>query len=177
MYKDFVDAYVTEDYSKVGGKFGWADILEEFSSLIETTKSLGIFECWRKIVYLETKIQIINTCLTYLHDFYSKSIAEALVEIGLDFIEYDPEDLELYRKRLKGLDIQARTFIVILNQYYNEYDALNKGNTEEKRTRMDFEKEMAILRKAGYKINIKKIYTFEMCAIINAYIGQHKKAA
>jgi hypothetical protein len=174
LYKDFIDVSVTQKYELVGGELNWIDILEEYASLVSSEKSDDIFDCWRKIEFTERKIDFVHTALSYLKDFYNKDIAEALVDFGFDFIEYNG-DTEVYHKKLKSIENQAKVLIVLLNQYYNEYQLLSKKfGGDHERTRMDFEKEMAVLRKAGYKINIRKIYTFEMCAIINAFLDEHK---
>lgn len=172
LWKIFVDVAVTDNYALVGGADKWEEILCEYADNIRSEKSNNLFDCWRKIKFIEFKIQFVQTALEVLNDFYSEKIALALCELGFDFIDNDP-DTAAYRKKLQMMETEAKVLIVLLNQHNTEYMALSGKNGNVKRTRMDFEKEMAILRRAGFKIK-KSTTTFEMCAIINTFIDQPK---
>ena len=172
-YYTYIEVSVTDNFDLVGGEENWSEILQEFSSLIKTEKSNSILECWKKINVAERKMEFVESTLLFFKEWYSEPVALALVEMGFPYIQ-NLENTEDYRRQLELVDIQVRAQIVFLNQYYQEYSALTKGASLEKRDRMDYQKEMAILRKDGYKIN-KKTTVFEMAAIINSFLEEHKK--
>lgn len=168
LWRTFIEVSVTNNFSLVGGEDKWEDILCEYADNIHSPKSDNIIECWNKIKFIEAKIKFVGIALDILKDVYLEKIVLCLCELGFDYIENN-QNVVAYHKSLEMLDIEARVLIVLLNQYQTEYISL-AGNSENiKRTRMDFEKEMAILRKAGYKIK-KNTTTFQMCAIINSFI-------
>ena len=107
-----------------------------------------------------------------MKDFYSEKVALSLVEMGFDYVEDKRGDE--YTKQLELLEREAMAQVVMLNQYYKEYENMSQGAAESSRTFMDFEKDIAVLRKLGYKIG-NKTTVFEYCAVVNAFIDENKK--
>ncbi len=173
LWRTFIEVSVTENYSLVGGPEKWEEILCEYADNVRSPKSENIFDCWRKIRFIEFKIEFVQTALSVLNDFYSERVALCLVELGFDYIENN-QDTTVYRRSLQRLETEAKVLLVLYNQYQAEYASLNKSSGDSKRNRMDFEKEMAILRKDGYKIK-KSTTVLEMCAIINTFIESHAR--
>lgn len=152
----------------------WIELQAELSELLRTPKTDNITQLWKKIVYTEWKIQMLSASVAYLKVEYSGEIAEALMLLGYDLVE-DLEDREAYLRQIYMVESEAKTLVIMLNQYVNEYKLMFPEG-EYKRTRADYEKELAILGKyMGYRLN--DITVSEFAGIVNLYMDQIKKDA
>lgn len=117
---------------------------------------------------------MLSASVAYLKVEYSGEIAEALMLLGYDLVE-DLEDREAYLRQIYMVESEAKTLVIMLNQYVNEYKLMFPEG-EYKRTRADYEKELAILGKyMGYRLN--DITVSEFAGIVNLYMDQIKKDA
>ncbi len=149
----------------------WQDILNEYSSLIATPKASTIAELWKKIVYTNWKITLVDQSLAALKIMYSEPVALALVEAGFDYIA-SMDNRQLYLQSIYRVQTTAKFLVVQLNQYYNEYKALvPEGSENEMPKAIDYEKELIILSKhMGFRIIKTEITVAEFCAICNVYL-------
>lgn len=172
LYCDFITVSVTGNTDIVGGNSNWSLILAEYADLIRTPKSSNIFDLWNKISLTEVKLDIVDTMLTILKDLYNVEAANALANLGYDVVE-DLDDHDAYMLQLEMIDREAKTLFVVLNQYIAEYKKLAPEGVDLKpRTQMDFEKELQILARYGYKINKRKDTVLEFAAAVNAFIEE-----
>lgn len=174
LYKEFIHASVTGDTKRVGGPENWAAILKEFAELVVTDKGNNVLDVWLKIEQMEWKIGFAATMIDMLRDgVYIEEAAEALFNMGYDYVD-NCDDHEEYLKKLNMVENEAKTLVVILDQYYKEYMLLVPEHQQKPRTEMDFEQELAVLRRHGYKINKNKNTVFEFCAVLNSFIDEMK---
>lgn len=149
----------------------WDAILQEYVDLIKTKKSESIFQAWKQVAYTEWKISFMEICLEQLKEKYDKDIAEGITLLGYSLIQPN-EDRQLYLKQIYAVETEAKTLIVLLNQYHNEYILLcPNGDKQSTRTIADYDKELMVLSKfMGFKIDKHRETTAEVCAIINSYL-------
>lgn len=174
LYATFIKVYVTKEYNRIGGQEVWEDMLQEYSGLIKTQNSDKIFEIWKSINFNEWRLLVVETCVSGLREMYSEVAANALVEAGFDYV-VNLEDDEAYQKQLDFIVVEANTVTVVLNQLYIQYNGLLPKNEETTdRKEIDFDKELAILKKHGYGINKRKQSVMEFCAAVNAFLDEVK---
>jgi hypothetical protein len=169
--------YVTGEVDRIGGKEVWDDMLTEYGGLIKTENSDRIFDVWRKIKYNEWRVTVVELCVETLREMYRESFAAMLVEAGFDYV-LNMEDEKAYQRQIDLVIIEANTIAVVLNQLYIQYNNLvpkSEGDGTQK-IEIDFDKELAILKKHGYGINKRKQTVMEYCAAVNAFIDEVKKA-
>lgn len=156
----------------------WEEILEEYSQLVATDKSTGVFELLKKINYNAAKLTFVNEAVKFMKKYgYDAEFADYLVQYGFDFIE--PSEGEQLWKQILLVESEAKSIIVMLNQYNVEYRKLVPEadlNNTEKLEEMDYLKELAILSKfIGYHIKPEETYVTEFAAIVNTYIEYNKE--
>jgi hypothetical protein len=154
----------------------WANIVTGFSDLIKTPKSNSVFELHKKIKFTESKMFFLEKALTYLKSEYDADIATAICEWGYELIE-PKDDRDAYLKQIYLVEGEAKTLVVMLNQYIAEYRVLCPENESTvNHDRMKYEKEIKILsRFHGYRINTNKETCFTMAALINIFLEANKK--
>lgn len=150
----------------------WETICEEYSSAIKNHKSKSVFECYRKIVTLQSQIQVIDSGLWFLTQQYDADIALLIHEMGYTLIT-ECDNQEEYLQMIKRVQTEAKTLVVILNQYANEYKMLNPdGIALVQRDYQSYIDELAVLSKfQGYRLQAKEISTEEYCSIVNSCIA------
>ena len=175
-YWIFIEVYVQEDYDRIGGKQVWDDIIQEYAGLIKTDEVVEAFDLWRQIEYNEWRLSVAETAISYLRDIYSAKGADALVEAGFSYIE-NLQDEKTYQKQLDFVTNETSSVVVVLNQLKTRYDKMFPPSEGEKpkRTEIDFDKELAILAKHGYKVNKRKQSVMEYCAAVNAFYEEQKR--
>lgn len=152
----------------------WKSILQEYSGLIKTVKSQSIFIAVKKINELETRKAFAHTLIGLLRYKYSKVFADALVEMGFEFISEDRGRGNA--KQLDVLELEVAALIVFINQAYAEYklvcpDIETEGS---KKDYSDYLEEIAVLsRFQGYKIIDESV--LEVSAIINSFNKKNKQ--
>lgn len=157
-------------------KDNWKEILIEYSSLVATEKAKTIMTAYQRWFYTEWKINTLAQLLTFLKVVHDKDIAEAVQELGYDLVEFK-EDREEYLKQIYLIENEAKTLVILRNQYLSEYKMLTGGETEEENDKdeMYYEKEIAIISKfMGFRIKKNKITVFEWAGCLNAYIEYHE---
>lgn len=154
----------------------WEYILEEYMTLVKTEKTDDLFQLYKKIKQTQFLKNLIDLCLDSLSVGYDEDIAKVVSEKGFGVVEYT-EDKEIYLRSIKAVRMSSKTLIIILNQYFTEYESLNKNNTQENIAisetdrRMSIEKEVATLsRFQGSRINKQTTTAFEYAAILNNYL-------
>lgn len=176
-YDKFIKTYVqyqeTGEATLVGGKEIWLDILDEYSTLIKSEKADDIFECWKKIEIAETRLRIVDTCTGRLREMYSPAAAEALVEHGFDMV-HNLDDEEVYQKQIDFVIMEANSIHVVLKQLEIQYNTLVKEEPIKKRSEIDFDKELAVLARHGYRVKKRKQTVMEFCAAANAFLDEVK---
>lgn len=163
--------YTHEQLSEV-----WNKILVEYSQLIKTEKSQSIFEAWKKIEYILAKMKICDQALTFFKNrFYDEEVAEALMLHGFDLVTYDGDNTD-FDKQIKLLETQAKSLVVFLNQAYTEYKIIAdsaQGESKLERTELDYEEDLAILARFGYKLR-RKGTVLEYAANFNSFIKEQQ---
>lgn len=183
-YRTFIDILLTKDYKLliIGGEppevellAAWKFIIDEYCSLIHTEKSDTIFEVYKKIIMCQWKLTFVENACAFLKVFWDEEIANALVDAGFDYIN-SLEDREQYLRQIYMVESEAKTLIVLLNQYTAEYKQLcPEDEAEVDRDEMDYQKELAYLSKfMGKRINPSKITVIEFCAIVNIYLDARR---
>lgn len=154
----------------------WDEIQQEYSTLIVTQKTNSIFELYKKISRTNFLIKFLSESTALLKSSYSLPIAQEIEKWGYDFIEEDVENRRGNLKQIYRVEGDAKTLIVILNQYSNQYKILCPDETAPvERTLMDYDKELAILSRFQHRwLKRKKITVWEFCTIVNAYNDYHQ---
>lgn len=156
----------------------WQQILEDYVDEIKTIKSETAFQVLKNFAYTDWKINFLfgnenpktYGALHLLKMQYDSEIAEMIMLSGFDLIQ-PLEDREQYLKQIYIVETQAKTLIVLLNQYDKEYKLLTNVENVEKRKRSDYEKEISIISKfCGYRIDKEKTPVIEWCAHVNNYV-------
>lgn len=155
----------------------WKAILLEYSSLIETEKSKNLFTAYQRWFYTSWKIYTLEQLLTFLKVAHDADIASEVHNLGYDLVEYK-DDREEYLKQIYLIENEAKTLVVLLNQYTAEYKMLtggDEGAEEVKRDEMHYEKEIAIMsRHMGFRIKKDKITVFEWIGYLNTFLEFNK---
>lgn len=178
-YNLWIEINVTGNFELLGNgpsndlALAWASIVLEYAQLIKTPKSVNIFEAYKKIEYLEYKINRVEKLLGLLSDIYVVEAAESLVELGYDMVENLPKKKD-YLRQLEMVERDALALIVMRNQAIGDYKALAPAESVKiDRSEMDYRKEVVILEKyVGRKIDIYTETLFDVAAIINAFIDE-----
>ncbi len=167
IYWDFIQMML----GRIDKPANWDEIRAEFSEAIKTPKSSTIFDCWKKIESLTTKMNFVSLACNYLKHSYDTQIAEQLMLHGYDYVQDLPER-DAYLKQIYLVETEAKTLVIILNQCYNEYRLLcPEGAGEDERTIVDYDKELAIISKfVGHRVNKFEITVSEFCAYANLYL-------
>lgn len=174
LYKHFIDAYCENDFSNVGGKSNWFDVLIEYSELIKTEKSENIFKAWMRIEENNFKIEATEFCMDILRVNYSPAAAEWLTLFGFGFVE-NLDDHDAYLKQLDIIETESKMFVVLQNQLEIQYQQMIPERAKDiDKSRMSFEKDLAVLKKQGYGIDKNTQTVFEYCAAVNALIDEQK---
>lgn len=156
----------------------WREILEEYSGLIKTNKSQSVFDCWKNIIITQHKLTTIGFALYALKIQYDAEIAEAVALHGYSLIE-PLEDRQAYLTQIYAVETEAKTLVVLLNQYRAEYAKLcpeaAAPTAGSQADALQYDKELAILsRFMGYRIDKTLTTVAEYCAAANLYL-EHKK--
>lgn len=175
-YALFIKVYVTGETALIGGDEAWRDMLEEYADMLHIGKAKEGFKLWMKILYCDWQLTVVESCANTLRDFFIQSCADALVEAGFTWVQ-NIEDDAAYQKQIDIVMNETSSVIVRLNQYKTQYDKLFPPQVGErpKRTELDFDKELAVLAKHGYRINKRKQTVTEYCGAVNAFSDEVKK--
>ena len=187
LYSDFLQVLVRKDVTAliVSGEpthdqlhEAWDKILAEYTDLIKTEKSQSILEAWRKVMQMEYRIALLDQCFYALRLKYDEEVALIIAEQGYDLIQPD-EDVSVYSQRINLVEAEAKTLIVLRNQFMNDYRRLCPEDGSEDGLIMDemqYDKELAALsRFMGYRIVKSQITVREFCSIVNLYLDNNKK--
>lgn len=150
----------------------WEAIVAEHSELVKTDKSNNLFDLYHKISNTEWQLALVDKCLNALKQQYDADIAAILNDRGFGIVE-PSDDREVYLRSLYAIETDAKTLIILLNQYKSQYKSMHPESTDEltEVNRVRYEKELAILSKfQGYRIKKEEITVLEYCAIINTYL-------
>jgi hypothetical protein len=149
----------------------WDDIIAAHSEAIKTPKSTSVFECWKKIEFLTTKLNFVTLACNYLKHEHDDGIAEQLMLHGYDYVQPN-DNRDEYLKQIYLVETEAKTLVVLLNQYYIEFKALSpEGENPSDITLEKYEKELGIVGKyLGFRINKFEVTCPEYCAFANLYI-------
>lgn len=150
----------------------WDSIISEYAGLIKTGRSSNIFELYKKISYTSWKLEYLEKALGFLRFKYDSDIANSIVELGYGLIEYN-EDRSKYLKNILFVEREAKTLLVLLNQYSKEYLLMcPEGSNEiDSRSMIDYDTELSLLSKfQGYRINKNKITVSEFASIVNNFL-------
>ena len=185
IYEDFLQVLVSGELAAliISGKppidelvSAWDNITEQYSSAIHNQKARTIFECYKKIVSTQTNIQIIQTSLQLLTIQYDEDIAGIIHNMGYSLI-LPIGNKKKYAAQLASVEMQAKTMIIKLVQYQNEYKILSPAGTEVKLDYQSYVDELAVLSKfQGYAIRTTQITVAEYCSIINNFIKSNQPA-
>ena len=158
-YEDFISIITNDDYSPliISGKpsidqlvISWQTICDQYGEAIKTPLSESIFDCYKKIIKTKATIHVIDASLLYLANEYDEEIAKMVSEMGYRLITFT-EDREQYLKMVEFVRTQAKTLIILLNRYNNEYKMLSPEGSHEARQYSDYINELVILSKhKGY---------------------------
>lgn len=154
----------------------WNKITEEYSSAIQNEKARTLFECYKKIVSTQTNIQIIQSSLQLLTIQYDEEIAEIIFNMGYKLV-LPINNKKKYAAQLVSVETQAKTLVIKLVQYKNEYKLLSPEGSDVKIDYQSYLDELAVLSKfQGYAIRSTQITVSEYCSIINNFIKSNKPA-
>lgn len=153
----------------------WDKIVEECADLIKTDKADNIFQLVKKIRRTDWQIFYLEKALNRLKVGYSEYHALRIQELGYDLIK-DLEDNEAYLKQIYLVENEAKTLIILLNQYIHEYNLYNLKTNSEEKDLMHYEKELRILSKfIGHKLLADEITVFYYYSVVNAFFELNKK--
>jgi len=176
LYEVFIVVYLSGRTELVGGPEVWEDMMNEYADLMRVGSAGDIFEVWKKIVFCDWQLTVAERCLDILRDLYVVSAANALLEAGFDYIE-NIEDDKAYQRQLDMVENEVASVVVRLNQYKAQYDKLVPTDEAKQRTALDFDKEIAVLAKHGYKIDKRTQTVMEYCAAVNVFFEELKKTS
>lgn len=171
IYDDFIKIYVgKKSADDIGGLEVWQNILDDCADMLINSVSDNSAELWKKISFCDWRLAVAETCIKVLRVIYIEKAANALVLAGFDYVQ-NLEDDKAYQKQLDVVTNETSSVIVKLNQYKLQYDRLNPISTDEKpkKTELDFDEEIAVLKRHGYSFNKRKQTVTEYCATINAF--------
>lgn len=157
----------------------WDGIVSEYCELVQTKRTKGLFEAWRKVIEVKCKIRTVQLSLFVLRIKYSSEVAEGLFLMGYPLIK-EIEDNEAYLRQIDMVEIEARNLNTFLEQYEQEYKNLipttTEASTNNQRTELDYERDLVELsRFMGYRIDKDVITVQEQAAIMNSFIDYHDK--
>jgi len=149
----------------------WDSITDEYTAAIKTPKSNSIFDCYKKIERTKEKIKVLDWILFLLEFQYDEDLANELVKHGYSLITLC-DDKEEYLKKINRVRTKAKTLIVLLGQYQNEYNLLAPDDNKVKRDRQSYIDELAILAKyqGGGFIDPRKITVEIYISIVNSFM-------
>lgn len=152
----------------------WPEIVIDYLDAVKTPKSENIFECKKKILRIEWLIRALDENLWLLKIEFDEDCAKFIQEQGYSLIA-NIEDRSEYLKQIYNVETEAKTLIILLGQYRIEHDILS-GNKEGKvRTRVSYEKDIAVLSKfQGYRIDIWTTSVMQWAGILNTYMEDYK---
>lgn len=181
MYGQFLRILLDEEIKPEN----WNDILNDYVDEIKTPKSETIFQVLKNFHVTDYKINFLlgnenpkhYGALHLLKIQYDAEVADMIMMMGYSLIK-DLEDRERYLKQIYLIENQAKTLIVLLNQYDKEYKLLTKNIGDGKvQTRSDYEKEISIISKfIGFRIDKDITSVIEWCAHVNHYIEYQENA-
>ena len=183
IYEDFLQVIISGELAPliISGNppidelvTAWENITEEYSEAIKSHRSRSVFDCYKRIIRTQAQIQVIDAGLMYLTQQFDEEIANVIADMGYTLIIWD-EDKEVYLNRINRVRTEAKTLIVMLNQYKNEYSIINPDGKEVNRDYQSYLNELAILSKhQGYAIRVKEITVLEYCSIVNSFIAYNE---
>jgi len=166
----------------------WQNITEEYSDAIRVGKSKNVFDCLKKIERTRTHIKIIESAAQYLQQraefvkehlpwetniYHDPEVASSVSELGYTLIK-PAESFEEYLTQIERVRTEARTLVVLLQQYENEFRILSPDSEAVKRDYQSYMRELVMLsRFQGYPLKAKEITVSDYCNIINAFIEYH----
>jgi hypothetical protein len=152
----------------------WNAIATEYSEAIRSAKSQSIFECYKKIILLQARIQIVDSAILLLTERYDEEVAWILFNMGYPLI-VPHNDRAAYLKNVERVRTEAKTLVVILTQYVNEYKMLSPDGPEIKKDYQSYLDELAVLSKyQGYALRMTDITVSEYCSIVNSFIAYYE---
>lgn len=181
MYGQFLRILLEEEIKPEN----WNNILDDYVDEIKTPKSETIFQVLKNVYFTDWKINFLfgnekpkhYGALHLLKMQYDAEIAEMVMLMGYNLIK-EMDDRDRYLKQIYLIENQAKTLIVILNQYDKEYKLLSNDDSGKHRTRSDYEKEISIISKfIHFRIDKEVTPVIEWCAHVNHYIEDNARRA
>jgi hypothetical protein len=183
IYEDFLQVIVSGELAPliISGTppidelvTAWQNITEEYSEAIKSPQSRSVFDCYKRIIITQAQMQVIDAGLMYLSKHFDEDVASVIANMGYTLIAWD-EDNEVYMNRINRVRTEAKTLVVLLTQYVNEYKILSPDGKEVSRDYKSYFTELAILSKhQGYAIKVKEITVLEYCSIVNSFIAYNE---
>lgn len=196
IYDDFITILTTEELGPliISGEppidelvTAWDTITDEYSNSIKTPRSTSIFDCYKKIERTKGQIKFIDAALGYLeglaqhvHNYYEWNeklyydVDTAVLLTNRGYLLIEPaETYDAYLEQIHFVRTQAKTLIILINQYTNEYKLLSPDGEKVTRTRQSYMDELAILSKhqGGGFINPRSITVDMYIAIVNSFMS------
>lgn len=160
----------------------WDKITREYGEILKTEKSENVFQLWKKIEHTRSMITFIERALMALKWRYDEEIASWLHNYGYSLITAS-EDRDEYLRGIYRVESEAKSLVVMLNQYLTEYKIVNPTPEEEitKPARIERVRDLMILSKfQGTMIRPESTSVMEYAAIVNLFIehvNEQKKLA
>jgi hypothetical protein len=154
----------------------WNEIVFELSGLIRTEDSARIYEMQLEMTQLQYHIVYVEKAVMVLRVRHSDSIVEELHSLGYPGI-YDPGQPEERTRQLNRLLSLCKTKVYDLEVLQDEYDRLEKTNEGKKQSDEDFIKNIVMLKKWGYKIDMEETMMDEYAQAMNLYMQETKRSS
>lgn len=166
----FINCLVSGNTDLVGGPEAWEQIHSEYIGLRENKSSSYILNMIKEILYLQTKVFIIEKCVEVLAYTYSRDLVMELKQCGCRG-KFDASNAAQYSADLRAAMTYGKKYIGQINrkeaelqEYYKRHG--NNGTIQRK----DFDIWAITLGKfMGFRIDYDVVTVAEYCHMMNMY--------
>lgn len=165
----FLKCLLENNYEDVGGEEKWTEIYNEYMSLRENKSSDYILSLVKDVLYCQSRVFIINKCVEFLANEYSRPVVMELKSCGCKG-KFDFSNKEMYISDLKRAITFSKKYDDRAKKAEKEYETykLRYGNTVVKRK--DFEVWAVTLGKYMHTyIDFSLVSPSRWCQMLNEY--------
>lgn len=181
-HKDFAGLIISGTPTQEQLQQAWEEIIFEYSGLVRTDMGESLHELSRQagelkahIIYVEHAVKVLKL-RHYSGQEPNAEIVEELKAIGY-YGDYDHTRPEAYLQQLNAVNSLCKTKVFDLGMLEDEYSRLSNTVEGKQQTEEDFLKNVVMLKKWGYKIDMNETMMDEYAQAMNLYIrevSQHK---
>lgn len=158
-------------------KEAWELIVFEYSTIIRNDHTGSLYSLEKQIGEARAIILYVDNALKTLRLRYSIGLPpnhdtiEGLMEMGY-IVEYDENNPEAYMRSLNAVGSILKTLIYDLELLEDEHSRLKKSSEGQKQSEDDFMKNVVMLKKWDYKIDLYETFMDEYAQAMNLYIRE-----